>query len=1035
MQYPKENSEEYFDILIKFIDWITDPNIKKTIRSRLHEEDGVDISCNVSKNGKLVILYTPGGMNSYRELMYYYCKKFTKNAQLSYRRLFKLFKVSIPVHTTMYKISDDARNKGSVENVSWIKNYRVPSNVGPKLNEDNVVLSNEVYKLNFDYGFLSCHKFLYEDILDDIEAHSRADSIKIARDPSKDYLIKNNDVGPEDETSKIIYSVMEKIDYSNEEPEPEFNFNNIKNFYLKYKDIIIRYLDSIIYIEERFVSQLALYAQYKKRLGNKMHRVQFMKAGFNSGAEVERFILIIDKIRNYLPVIDTNVTNSIADLCRDKNLYLLVRNLSSNKNWNKNNELETLTKAIIYRWFSVKRYGKIERLRQALKGWTLFNGVPMSVAVRLSKLNTRSKFIAKIIFESYSKIERANLKRYSSAVIKFWETVAKVSSMREREAIKSLVSPNISQYVAKRIYSRIITSLFKNFDIEDQKKLYKCALESSIHPCVFMDIDPKVFVKLDDQEIPQEIMQFAIEHYQVMLYCVLFRLNSLERLFKLIPKLRKVLSFSHTTNLVSMLIRKFSMPTESIIGFDEFYLRELGNFCKNPPTDTAYAFGKLTDEMSTILVSWPKLSEEDKKSSRRELIKKIKYLELDVMTSEIAEEVVKHSGIAPEHATRAELVYLSSQSIPEPIDTSLRWSHNGLTAKFLTRRDTRGMYLGKYTGCCQFPGGGGSTSAAVGQGFSNSGFLTIEDSNNNIIAQSWFWIDLTTYSLVFDNIEAAHGIDVNTTYASDVAKLYDEVSEYLSKQGFNVSYGLGHDKLGANHVLPYWSEKLEASDPRFVKIPSWCDYTDAKNQQIIIRKAEFTKQKSRVILADYHYMKHRYDSSILLPVLVACYPTEDPQSILPEEDSGLVLMEDNGPNKPTIIGYTTWNEKEKEITDLAVLPAQRSKYSAVLLRALLKHVCLMGGEWSMDCRESTSYPLIKHANKKNLIDMTIIGDSGYTIENEKMIKVVISCKHPENKLTMIQKNPRKLRETIADIGLEAHLLDLANEFGFLDYLI
>jgi hypothetical protein len=146
-----------------------------------------------------------------------------------------------------------------------------------------------------------------------------------------------------------------------------------------------------------------------------------------------------------------------------------------------------------------------------------------------------------------------------------------------------------------------------------------------------------------------------------------------------------------------------------------------------------------------------------------------------------------------------ENLYLRSLSIPLPdwaqdFKTTATYSKKQLVGYFLPREDTRGMFLGKYTGCCQHPDGEGWTCSILGQISQNSCFFVIENAaTKEIVCQSWVYKlygsdgqrswgeDL----VVFDNVEAIGiGNRMNT-----VVEMYKTTAKHIAQFGYTVILG------------------------------------------------------------------------------------------------------------------------------------------------------------------------------------------------------------------------------------------------------
>ena len=101
-----------------------------------------------------------------------------------------------------------------------------------------------------------------------------------------------------------------------------------------------------------------------------------------------------------------------------------------------------------------------------------------------------------------------------------------------------------------------------------------------------------------------------------------------------------------------------------------------------------------------------------------------------------------------------ELKYLTSLSIPLPKWATGEYVDGDLKGYFLHRRDTRGVFLGYYTNCCQHPYNSGRTCAWHGQTSPHGCFFIVEDKKKDIVAMSWVWEADGGTAVCFDSVEA-----------------------------------------------------------------------------------------------------------------------------------------------------------------------------------------------------------------------------------------------------------------------------------------
>jgi hypothetical protein len=158
-----------------------------------------------------------------------------------------------------------------------------------------------------------------------------------------------------------------------------------------------------------------------------------------------------------------------------------------------------------------------------------------------------------------------------------------------------------------------------------------------------------------------------------------------------------------------------------------------------------------------------------------------------------------------------------------PFDTNKIWVSGDLSARFLPRKDARGLYLGQHTNCCQHPNGAGSSCTWYGQESPNSGFFVVENSKNEIIAQSWVWIS-DDGGVCFDNCEAK-GVGSNEDI---VLNLYQQVAKELSKNYHIVTIGASGDL----HI-----HNLNSVDNGNILRPpyDYSGYHDSSSQKLLAR--------------------------------------------------------------------------------------------------------------------------------------------------------------------------------------------------------
>jgi hypothetical protein len=128
--------------------------------------------------------------------------------------------------------------------------------------------------------------------------------------------------------------------------------------------------------------------------------------------------------------------------------------------------------------------------------------------------------------------------------------------------------------------------------------------------------------------------------------------------------------------------------------------------------------------------------------------------------------------------------FIVSKDLPSPFPLNEKWSVGGLTGRFIPRDDPRGLFLGEHTNCCQNPGGNGESSAWYGQENPKSGFFVVEDSNGEVVAQSWSLVT-DDGGLVFDNVEAK-GLEKRQ---DAVRQIYQQAANSLTSRFHTITMG------------------------------------------------------------------------------------------------------------------------------------------------------------------------------------------------------------------------------------------------------
>ena len=117
-----------------------------------------------------------------------------------------------------------------------------------------------------------------------------------------------------------------------------------------------------------------------------------------------------------------------------------------------------------------------------------------------------------------------------------------------------------------------------------------------------------------------------------------------------------------------------------------------------------------------------------------------------------------------------------------------------------------------------------------------------------------------------------------------------------------------------------------------------------------------------------------------------CFPDGDERLQSPERLTGLALVDkDKG-----VVGYCLYDKDERSIYDMAVLPEYRTDKHASSLRLLTemtKKVKGIGGEWSAELRDSTTYRYLEIMQQRGLVALETHGIDHEMSDGSKVYSV------------------------------------------------
>lgn len=184
--------------------------------------------------------------------------------------------------------------------------------------------------------------------------------------------------------------------------------------------------------------------------------------------------------------------------------------------------------------------------------------------------------------------------------------------------------------------------------------------------------------------------------------------------------------------------------------------------------------------------------------------------------------------------------YLKGFSVPRLPLPLASVTHAGYTGRFVSRDDPTGLLLGSLTHCCQHVGGVGEYSAVHGQENPRGGFLAIEDSDGNVIGQSWVWLDPASRTWCLDNIELRESNDdddiaqLSTRERTGLARRHENIAELYKQMGAKLAQ---HTGIPVTVGVSYTPRTLVTHFQK-IKAEQYADvtglgYTDADKQRLV----------------------------------------------------------------------------------------------------------------------------------------------------------------------------------------------------------
>ena len=384
------------------------------------------------------------------------------------------------------------------------------------------------------------------------------------------------------------------------------------------------------------------------------------------------------------------------------------------------------------------------------------------------------------------------------------------------------------------------------------------------------------------------------------------------------------------------------------------------------PTNDGKEHARPLRELDVIARNWKTLTPEQEKMRYKDVLAVCMSRKYDNQKYDnFAVEAAKF-GYKEEDYHNMEQIYQAGLSVPEPFDSSKRFeftseSGKAYVGRFLPRDDPRVGFFGNYTDCCQHYGGMGNACAVSSVKDPYSQLFVIEDDKGRIIAGSWVWENTEGKyrDVCFDNIEA---IGDHASHPV-INEIYGKVGKYLAQEANcrHVTIGLGYQDADTSAYAP-------AKEPIPLPMQYNDGYSDARSQVILVHNPDakpLDKEKeSRRFIRDVCFL----DENAMDKVADKCFPESDGRLQQPENLAGKVIVDkDKG-----VVGYCLWDEQEKSVYDMAVLPEYRKDKNASSTKLFLsvqQEIRKIGGEWTAELRDKTTYHYMKMMQARGLVKM------------------------------------------------------------------
>lgn len=316
----------------------------------------------------------------------------------------------------------------------------------------------------------------------------------------------------------------------------------------------------------------------------------------------------------------------------------------------------------------------------------------------------------------------------------------------------------------------------------------------------------------------------------------------------------------------------------------------------------------------------------------------------------------------------AQSAYLRGINTPRTIHYEKPVVKNDISVELMPIDDPEVMLISnRHNICCQHIAGAGKFPAISSAEDPFSRAMLIKEKDKPI-GIAWLWTreeerDGQQFtSMCIDNVELRGFADSQEDITAAIKDLSVAIAE---ENGFKrVTIGT-HSKIYNPKAYFPLTEPLELPSNygkafREENVDGKLDYNDSQEQCEIYHNPNARPfnphNEVETYIADRDsYVLSRAELNEMNQVAAECYPAGWQNVSMAAKNPQFKLLYDINKN---LMGYISYSDDERNIYDLAVRPKYRG-YSKYLINSIKAHGAELGGTWTADARDSTSFRLLK----------------------------------------------------------------------------